>query len=188
MLELRPNCECCDAALPPDAPARICTYECTFCPACADGCFGGWCPNCGGNLTPRPVRPARLLPQDPPSAQRVTADHQHGTAVRTMRCPVCGTPRQTLARYPRALCDACVARATDAAGVAVRLSNTSGFGGFVALCADALSPDGSEHAEVTRTQLVFVDGIECRAAEARFGGIVVQPTASPGGASAHSET
>ncbi|MEJ0026854.1 MAG: DUF1272 domain-containing protein [Rhizomicrobium sp.] len=29
MLELRPNCECCDKDLPPDAmDARICTFEC----------------------------------------------------------------------------------------------------------------------------------------------------------------
>jgi hypothetical protein len=35
MLELRPYCEWCDKALPPDAAdARICTYECTFCAAC----------------------------------------------------------------------------------------------------------------------------------------------------------
>ena len=31
MLELRPNCECCDKDLPPDAAdAMICTYECTW--------------------------------------------------------------------------------------------------------------------------------------------------------------
>ena len=30
MLELRPNCECCDKDLPPEsAEARICTFECT---------------------------------------------------------------------------------------------------------------------------------------------------------------
>ena len=39
MLELRPNCECCDQDLPPDSPeARICSYECTFCRDCADKC------------------------------------------------------------------------------------------------------------------------------------------------------
>ncbi|TIW26118.1 MAG: DUF1272 domain-containing protein, partial [Mesorhizobium sp.] len=32
MLELRPNCECCDKDLPPEATdALICTFECTFC-------------------------------------------------------------------------------------------------------------------------------------------------------------
>ena len=35
MLELRPNCECCDKDLAPDAPdALICTFECTFCADC----------------------------------------------------------------------------------------------------------------------------------------------------------
>ena len=37
MLQLRPNCECCDKDLPPDTPdARICSYECTFCAACVE--------------------------------------------------------------------------------------------------------------------------------------------------------
>ena len=36
MLALRPNCECCNRDLPPDpADARICSFECTFCEACA---------------------------------------------------------------------------------------------------------------------------------------------------------
>src|SRR5262245_33498551 len=35
MLELRPNCECCDKDLAPDAAdALICTFECTFCADC----------------------------------------------------------------------------------------------------------------------------------------------------------
>lgn len=72
MLELRPNCECCDADLPPDSPdARICTFECTFCAACAEGQLGGICPNCGGNLVPRPVRPAAMLARHPASTRRV---------------------------------------------------------------------------------------------------------------------
>ncbi|MFL5441796.1 MAG: DUF1272 domain-containing protein, partial [Myxococcales bacterium] len=49
MLQLRPNCECCDRDLPPDSPdARICTFECTFCAACVETRLGGRCPNCGG--------------------------------------------------------------------------------------------------------------------------------------------
>ena len=37
MLQMRPGCECCDRDLPPDAAdARICSFECTFCAACAD--------------------------------------------------------------------------------------------------------------------------------------------------------
>jgi hypothetical protein len=71
MLELRPNCECCDADLPPEAPARICTYECTFCVSCAEDVLGGVCPNCGGNFTVRPIRPSRALAKDPASTVRV---------------------------------------------------------------------------------------------------------------------
>jgi hypothetical protein len=59
MLELRPGCEHCNKALPPDAPdARICTYECTFCADCVDTVIGNVCPNCGGGFEKRPVRPA----------------------------------------------------------------------------------------------------------------------------------
>ena len=71
MLELRPNCECCDRDLPPDAEAMICTFECTFCPDCAKTVLHGVCPNCGGNFTRRPIRPPRMLEKYPPSAKRV---------------------------------------------------------------------------------------------------------------------
>jgi hypothetical protein len=75
MLALRPNCECCDGDLAPDAEARICSFECTFCAECADTKFGGACPNCGGDLVKRPTRPAGLLEQYPASAERVTKPH-----------------------------------------------------------------------------------------------------------------
>jgi hypothetical protein len=76
MLELRPNCECCDVDLPPDSPAAlICSFECTFCAACADERLGGICPNCGGDLVARPVRPAAKLARFPASTQRVTKGH-----------------------------------------------------------------------------------------------------------------
>lgn len=72
MLDLRPNCECCDRDLPPDSPdARICTFECTFCAGCAEGILGGVCPNCGGNFAPRPIRPARLLEKFPAATERI---------------------------------------------------------------------------------------------------------------------
>lgn len=72
MLELRPNCECCDRDLPPDSgAAMICTFECTFCRDCVETRLQGVCPNCGGGFQPRPIRPARLLEKYPPSSQRV---------------------------------------------------------------------------------------------------------------------
>ena len=54
-LEMRDRCERCDAPLPGSGAAFICSYECTFCPACADG-MSHICPNCGGELVPRPRR------------------------------------------------------------------------------------------------------------------------------------
>ncbi|TCO83664.1 hypothetical protein EV699_10148 [Plasticicumulans lactativorans] len=72
MLELRPNCECCDRDLPADAAdARICSFECTFCASCADGVLQGRCPNCGGELVTRPRRPADRLARFPASTTRV---------------------------------------------------------------------------------------------------------------------
>jgi len=76
MLELRPNCECCDRDLPPDSElARICTYECTFCADCVENRLGGRCPNCGGNLAPRPIRPPEKLEKHPASTVRVVGSH-----------------------------------------------------------------------------------------------------------------
>jgi uncharacterized protein len=72
MLELRPSCECCDKDLPPAAAdAMICTFECTFCRACVDNKLNGVCPNCGGNFSPRPIRPAAALVRNPPSRLRI---------------------------------------------------------------------------------------------------------------------
>jgi uncharacterized protein len=72
MLELRPNCECCNKDLPPDSEeAFICSFECTFCRACATDVLKGKCPNCGGEFARRPRRPAGKLAKSPASAQRV---------------------------------------------------------------------------------------------------------------------
>jgi len=72
MLEMRPNCECCDRDLAADGTeARICSFECTFCAPCAEGVLGGACPNCGGELAPRPARPTALLGRHPGSTRRV---------------------------------------------------------------------------------------------------------------------
>jgi hypothetical protein len=58
MLEIRPNCECCDIDLAPDSlEAMICTYECTFCKKCVADILENVCPNCGGGFSARPIRP-----------------------------------------------------------------------------------------------------------------------------------
>lgn len=74
MLELRPNCECCDRDLAPADEAYICTFECTWCPACVALFQDGRCPNCSGNLERRPVRPAAMLAEHPPSSTRVRSE------------------------------------------------------------------------------------------------------------------
>ena len=72
MLEIRPNCECCDLDLPAGSDrAWICSFECTFCESCAEDKLKGVCPNCGGGLVRRPIRPESLLGQFPASTKRV---------------------------------------------------------------------------------------------------------------------
>jgi len=72
MLQLRPNCECCNRDLLPESPeARICSFECTFCEPCASQVLRGHCPNCGGELVARPRRPVAKLARFPASAERV---------------------------------------------------------------------------------------------------------------------
>ena len=71
MLEMRPDCECCGADVAPDAPgAWICSFECTFCDTCARKVLACTCPNCGGELVPRPQRPTAKLERFPASTQR----------------------------------------------------------------------------------------------------------------------
>ncbi|MFD9827624.1 DUF1272 domain-containing protein [Tsukamurella tyrosinosolvens] len=75
MLEIRPNCECCGRDLAPDArDVLICTFECTWCADCNADKLHGTCPNCGGELVSRPIRPAALLEAHPASTVRVVSD------------------------------------------------------------------------------------------------------------------
>jgi GNAT superfamily N-acetyltransferase len=56
-LEMRSRCERCGVALPPEGSAFICSHECTYCPPCAEALAR--CPNCAGELSPRPRRQPR---------------------------------------------------------------------------------------------------------------------------------
>ncbi len=72
MLQMRPNCECCNKDLPPGAQdALICSFECTFCADCANDKLHGKCPNCGGDFSPRPTRAASKLEKYPASTERI---------------------------------------------------------------------------------------------------------------------
>ncbi|HSP73587.1 MAG TPA: DUF1272 domain-containing protein [Gaiellaceae bacterium] len=52
---MRSSCERCGAELRADGEAVICSFECTFCAACGEA-LELTCPNCGGELVPRPRR------------------------------------------------------------------------------------------------------------------------------------
>ena len=76
MLEMRPNCECCDRDLDPeDGQVFICSFECTWCADCVATFPNSRCPNCGGDLVRRPIRPERMLEKYPASTERVRKPH-----------------------------------------------------------------------------------------------------------------
>jgi hypothetical protein len=54
-LEMRTECERCGVAVAADGQALICSFECTFCPACSEA-MNHICPNCSGELVVRPKR------------------------------------------------------------------------------------------------------------------------------------
>ncbi|WP_347291461.1 DUF1272 domain-containing protein [Kluyvera georgiana] len=57
--------------MPPESPeAYICSFECTFCIDCVTQRLDGHCPNCGGELVRRPIRPAAALLRHPASSLR----------------------------------------------------------------------------------------------------------------------
>jgi hypothetical protein len=59
-LKMKASCEKCGAALGAEAGAYVCSFECTFCPACTEA-MSAVCPNCGGELVRRPRRTKSLV-------------------------------------------------------------------------------------------------------------------------------
>jgi len=84
----------------------------------------------------------------------------------TQDCAICGAEVDPSARYPRYLCEECAARATAPDGRPLRFSNADLSGGYRAEYADTGEPYCSHNC--------MIDGVACRADEARFGGIVIQ--------------
>lgn len=54
-LTMKPQCERCESRLEAGGEAYICSFECTFCSACASQ-LQDVCPHCGGELSRRPRR------------------------------------------------------------------------------------------------------------------------------------
>jgi hypothetical protein len=87
-------------------------------------------------------------------------------------CPLCAAPVPESARYPDAVCAACVGQACDEAGRRLVFGNTSPLGtGF------GVRRDGDD--AVHDSPRCWIRGVECHAAEAYFGGIVVRPVRRP---------
>lgn len=55
-LEMREKCERCNTAIDDKTVAYICAHECTYCTNCTEE-LNNVCPNCGGELVRRPMKP-----------------------------------------------------------------------------------------------------------------------------------
>lgn len=82
-------------------------------------------------------------------------------------CPICGGTVQANPRYPRYVCSSCRQRASSPEGEFLEFFNQTIFDGYLARYVET-GLDYPRHDCV-------IDGVKCRADEARFGGIVIQP-------------
>jgi hypothetical protein len=81
-------------------------------------------------------------------------------------CPICNKDVQPNLRYPKYVCHDCCAKATDKDGRRVIFGNIDMGGGC-----EGLYLDTKEKYEDT---ICYIEGHECIADEARFGGIVIE--------------
>ena len=79
-------------------------------------------------------------------------------------CPICHAEVRENPRYPRYLCWTCRKRVTAADGRLIEFFDVP----------DGLKARYADTGEAYHKDMVFVDGIECRAREAHFGGVVIQ--------------
>jgi ribA/ribD-fused uncharacterized protein len=81
-------------------------------------------------------------------------------------CPICFQSVFHWERYPRAVCGDCHNKACDAQGRKLSFFNISMSGGFEAFL--------TETQEKYLSHTCYIDSVECRADEARLGGIVIE--------------
>ncbi|MFP4341650.1 MAG: hypothetical protein ACLFQO_14480 [Cyclobacteriaceae bacterium] len=81
-------------------------------------------------------------------------------------CPICSKELKVIRRYPKYVCPECKYKATDKDGHELSFSNVDFTGGFTASYTDT--------GEKYNSHTCYIDGIECYADEARFGGVVIQ--------------
>ena len=85
-------------------------------------------------------------------------------------CPICSIPLVEYERYPLYVCLECSNNVTDIKGKRLAFCNVDLTGGFSAKYIDS----GRNY----NSHTCYIEGIECYADEARFGGIVVQKVIS----------
>lgn len=82
-------------------------------------------------------------------------------------CPICNTEVVLYPRYPKYVCNECFNKATDKDGRKVTYENTYFMGyGCKGIYLDTR--------EKYNNNICFIDGYQCIAGEARFGGIVIE--------------
>jgi len=87
--------------------------------------------------------------------------------MKEQRCPICLEKVKPMDRYPNYVCSVCAARAADETGRSLTFTNVSLSGGFRAVYFDTR--------EERDSHICYIDGIKCRADEARMGGIIIIP-------------
>lgn len=81
-------------------------------------------------------------------------------------CPVCQSEVEFVARYPDYVCRDCCQRTVDAEGRPLDFFNVDLSGGFCARYTD--------NQQRYESHQCFIDGKQCHADEAHFGGIVIR--------------
>ena len=83
-------------------------------------------------------------------------------------CPICSNEVIPMSRYSNYICDKCIKEATDGEGRKVVFGNTNVLGHG---CQGKYRATDEEY----ETNICFIKGMKCKAQEAYFGGIVIQP-------------
>lgn len=82
------------------------------------------------------------------------------------QCPICKVDLIPSPRYPNYVCKTCSSKATDKEGRKLDFSNINMSGGYMAFFVDTN--------EEYDSHTCYINGFECHAGEARFGGIVIE--------------
>ena len=81
-------------------------------------------------------------------------------------CPICDKELTPYKRYPKYVCKECSSKVVSKTGRKLIIGNIDLSGGYIACYEDTK--------EKYDSHICYIDGIECIADEARFGGIVIQ--------------